>query len=316
VSETITADMIVFARVAGARSFTAAARALGMPKQTVSRRIAELERRLGVQLLHRTTRRVMPTDAGALFAARCAEIARLAEEATRAVSDNVETPRGTLRITADPAFGDAFLSGLVVEYARRWPEVGVDVVLTRRRIDLIDEGIDLAFRVGKIDDPSLVAKKLGPARVRYCASPEYVARRGAPRTPSELRDHECVIVGDASAPARWPFRIGSRDVLVPVQGRIRVSSFAMAHAAVLGGLGIGIFPEYACAKDVREGRLVPMLDDLVVDVGGVWLVYPAQRLAPARVRAFVELAIARLRDAPPWVVPQARRPAKRRTSRR
>jgi DNA-binding transcriptional LysR family regulator len=294
-------DMRLFAKVAEARSFTAAARLLGMPKQTLSRRIAELEAALDVQLLHRTTRRLHLTDVGAAYAERCAEIVRMAEEANQAVTDTHQVPRGVLRVTADPVFGEAFVTGLVVEYARRWPEVQLEVVLTRRRVDMVEEGFDVAFRVGKVDDPALTATRLGPARVRYCASPAYLARRGPPRRPEDLRAHECILVVSDGAPVRWPFRDAKGETLWPVSGRLRFNSFAMARQAALGGLGIAIFPEFACAEDVRRKRLVAVLDAVAAEAGAVWLLHPAQRYLAARVRTFVELTLERFGKAPPWV---------------
>jgi DNA-binding transcriptional LysR family regulator len=262
-------DMRLFARVAEAGSFTAAARLLGMPKQTVSRRIAELEGALDAQLLHRTTRRLHLTELGAAYAQRCSEIVRLADEANRAVTEARQTPAGVLRVTADPVFGEAFLSGLVVEYARRFPAVEVEVLLTRRHVDLVEEGFEVAFRVGRVDDPALTATSLGPARVRYCASPAYLKRHGRPATPEELARHACIAVVSDGAPVRWPFRGDAGLRLVPVAGRLRFNSFAMAHAAALAGLGIAIFPEFACADDLRHRRLSAVLDDHVVDVGAV-----------------------------------------------
>ncbi|HYX91962.1 MAG TPA: LysR family transcriptional regulator, partial [Myxococcaceae bacterium] len=199
-------DMRLFAKVAEARGFTSAARLLGIPKQTLSRRISELEQELGVQLLQRTTRRLHLTDAGAAYASRCAEIVRMAEEANQVVTDTKQVPRGVLRVTADPVFGEAFVSALVVEYARQWPDVQLDVVLTRRRVDMVEEGFDVAFRVGRVDEPGLTSTRLGPARVRYCASPAYLSRRGTPRRPEDLRAHECILLVSDGAPVRWPFR--------------------------------------------------------------------------------------------------------------
>jgi DNA-binding transcriptional LysR family regulator len=279
-------DMRLFASVADAKSFTGAARRLGIPKQTVSRRIAELERALGVTLMHRTTRRLQLTDTGAAYAQRCAEIVRLAEEANRAAADVDDVPRGTLRITADPVFGDAFVAGLVTDYALRWPETRLDVVLTRRRVDLVEERFDVAFRIGRPDDAALSGIVLGAARVRFCASPDYLARRGMPRRPKDLARHDCIVVGDGG-PVRWP-------ISEPISGRLSFTSFAMAHAAALAGLGIALFPEFACADDIRRKRLVPVL--AAVDVGSVWLLYPAHRFMSPRVRAFVDLARARFAD--------------------
>lgn len=295
-------DMRLFAGVAEAGSFTAAARRLGIPKQTLSRRIAELEERLDVQLLHRTTRRLHLSEVGAAYAARCAELVRLADEANQAVTDARQVPRGVLRVTADPELGEAFLSGLVVEYASRWPEVQVDVVLTRRKVDLAEEGFDVAFRVGQEGNPALAAISLGPARVRYCASPAYLARHGQPGRPDDLRAHECILVASDGAAVRWPFRGRGGGTLVPVAGRLRFNSLAMAHAAALGGVGIAMFPEFACADDIRHGRLISVLDDWVMEVGAVWLVHPATRFLTARVRSFVDLTLERLATRPPWVV--------------
>lgn len=287
-------DMRWFAALAEARSFTRASQKLGIPKQTLSRHIAELESSLDVQLLHRTTRRVALTDAGAAYAARCEEIVRLADEANRAITDAGASPRGVLRITADPVFGEAFLAPVIVEYATQFREVQIDVVLTRRKVDVIEEGFDVAFRVGQIEDTTLTATALGPARVRYCASPAYLARRGRPESPAGLAEHDCIVVAADGSAVRWPFRGRKRPELVAVSGRLRLNSFAIAHEAARAGLGIAIFPEFACADDLAAKRLTSVLDDWTVEVGSVWLVHPAARYLSARVRTFVELAVARL----------------------
>ena len=234
---------------------------------------------------------------------------RLADEANRAATDADEVPRGTLRVTADQVFGEAFLTELVIEYALKWPEVRLDVVLTRRRVDLVEEGFDLAFRVGRIDDPMLSGMDLGAARIRYCASPRYVARHGAPATPEDLKAHQCLVVSDG-APVSWPFAGDKGLRLLPISGRLAFSSFDMVRAAALAGLGIAIFPEFACAEDIRQKRLVPVLGGHAVEVGSVWLVHAAQRLLPARVRAFAELARERLGREQPWLATSAARSAK------
>ena len=286
--------MRLFARVAEAGSFTKAARELGMPKQTLSRRIAELEEALDVQLLHRTTRKLTPTEVGAAYALRCAEVVRLADDATRAVTDARAVPSGTLRITADPVFGEAFLPSLVVEYGRAWPSVELEVVLTRRKVDLVEEGFDVAFRVGRTEHKGLTSTVLRPAQVRYCCSPTYAKARGLPTTPAELSKHECVLVLHEGEPVRWPF-VGPRGLeLQAVNGRVRTNSFALAREAALGGLGIAIFPDFTCREDLSKRRLVRVLDDFAPEVGGVALVHPAARYLSARVKAFVDLARRRL----------------------
>ena len=294
-------DMRLFSAVAAAKSFTAAAARLGVPKQTLSRRVAELEDALDAQLLHRTTRRLFLTEVGAAYAERCAELVRAADEANQAVTNARQAPKGLLRITADPVFGEAFLGELVIEYARRWPEVQVEVVLTRRNVDLVEEGFDVAFRVGHVSDPALTAAALGPARVRYCASPAYVARRGSPRTPEELAGHDCLLVLPEGSLVRWPVPGPKAVAFLQVAGRLRFNSFAMAHAAARAGLGIGLFPEFACAEDLRRRRLVAVLGGAAVEVGSVWLVHPTHRYLTARIRTFVDLATRRFAAKPPWL---------------
>jgi DNA-binding transcriptional LysR family regulator len=151
-----------------------------------------------------------------------------------------------------------------------------------------------------VDDAALTAVRLGPARIRYCASPRYLRRRGVPATPRQLAGHDCILVMAEGQPVRWPFRLRNRDTLLPVAGRLRFTSFALAQAAARAGLGIAIFPEFACAADVRRGRLVPVLQDWVGEVGAVWLVHPSDRALSPRVRAFAELVDERLARNPPW----------------
>lgn len=291
--------MRLFATVAKAKTFTSAASELDMPKQTLSRRIGELEDALGVQLVLRTTRRMQLTAAGERYAAKCLEVVRIAEDANRSLGDERVEPRGALRITADPLLGEAFLPALLNEFATRWPSVTLDVLLTQRRVDLIEEGFDVAFRVGHVDDVALKGRALGPARIRYCASPSYVRKRGRPQTPRDLADHDCVVVRADLGPTAWPFRAERGGVQsVAVEGRHRSNSHILAYQAVLAGLGVGLFPEFACAKDIERRRLTPVLDDWRIEVGQVWLVHPTQRFANISVQRFVELAIERLGSAP------------------
>ncbi|MCB9765588.1 MAG: LysR family transcriptional regulator [Alphaproteobacteria bacterium] len=287
-------DLRLFSVVAQAGSFTAAAEQLGLPKQTVSRRIRLLEESLGVRLLHRTTRTSRLTTEGAAFAEHCHELARLAEEATRSVQSRAATPQGTLRVTTTQALAEPLLAPLLADYLGAWPEVSVDLLLTNRRVDLVEEGFDLALRVGPLRDSGLVTRRLGPARVRFCASPSLLARLGAPAEPAALADYPCVMQPVDSGPSAWP--VGGPEGLrmVPVCARLRANSAALVRQAALDGLGLAMLPEAACAGDLGAGRLVTVLDDHVPDLGVVQLVYPGRRLLAARVRAFIDLAVARL----------------------
>lgn len=295
-------DMRLFAALAEAGSLTAAARALAVPKQTVSRRLAALEDALGVQLATRTTRRLRLTEIGEAYAARCAEIARLADDANLAVQDRAEAPRGTLRVTADPTFGESFLPGLIAEYVGRNPEVTVEAILTPRRVDLVEEGFDVAFRVGRLEDSSLVARRLGVARLAYVASPDYLDAHGKPNAPDDLVDHECIELVPRPGPSRWPF--GGREGLrlVAVSGRVRVNSLPLARQAALMGLGVANLPAFSCKEDVDAGRLIGVLDDWVPDAGFVHVVYSGTRFLAPKLRRFIDLAVERFGAARPWEV--------------
>lgn len=289
-------DMRLFAMAAQSKSLTEASKRLGIPKQTLSRRLAALERQLGLQLMMRTTRQLKLTDIGAAYAARCADIVRQAEDATRSLTDTQQEPRGILRISADPVFGEAFVSELAIAYAVQFPDVELDVVLTRRHVNLIEEGFDIAFRVGHVDRTGLTATPLRPAHVKFCASPDYIARSGAPQRPEDLADHQCILVLSEGTSLRWPLR-SAKSAMTTVTGRLRFTSFAMAHMAALAGLGIAIFPEFTCTDDIEGGRLMSVLDDHVADIGPVSVVHPTQRYLAPRVRKFVDLTVDRFRRA-------------------
>ena len=288
--------MRVFAALAEAGSFTGAAARLGLPKQTVSRRIAELEAGLGVRLVQRTTRRLRLTELGAAYAARCAEVVRLADEATVAITDAAPRVAGTLRVTADPLFGEAFLADLVTEYLAAHPDVSVEVMLTQRKVDLLEEGFDVAFRVGREPDSALVSTKLGPASVRYCASPDYLARRGTPATLDDLDAHDQVALAPEGTPARWLFVVDGAPRWRPVNGRVRVNHLPTAKRVALSGGGVVNLPTFAIREELASGALVSVLDGLVVPFDDVALVYAERQLLAPRVRRFVDLTVARFRE--------------------
>ncbi len=262
----------------------------------MSRRVAELEAALGVRLVQRTTRTMRLTDLGTAYAARCAEVVRLADEATAAITEAAPRVAGTLRITADPLFGEAFLGDLVAQYLAAHPEVQVEVMLTQRKVDLVEEGFDVAFRVGREPDSALVAQKLGPASVRYCASPAYLAAHGTPRSIGALDAHECVALAPEGAPARWLFAVDGAPVWVPVRGRLRVNHLPTAKRVAISGGGIVNLPTFAVSAELADGTLESVLDAHVLPFGDVSLVYAERRLLAPRVRRFVDLAVAAFRE--------------------
>ena len=292
-------EMAVFERVVRAGSFTGAARAMGVSKSSVSAQIARLESRLGARLLHRTTRRLGLTDVGAAYHQRCSRIVAEAQEADQAAGDARLAPHGTLRLTAPYLFGNAFLSPVVADYLRRYPEVGVDLMLAERLVDLIEEGLDLAIRIGPLEDSTLTARGLGAAQMIYCASPAYLGARGAPKAPDELGDHECIIVGNAAS-AKWPFASPRGPLFAAVKGRLTINSLIMGRDAALAGHGIAYLPGFLCADQLSEGSLLPVLGDWLPAPYPISAIYPSQRHLSAKVRCFLDLLIERTTPSPPW----------------
>ncbi len=296
-------EVVVFAEVVRAGSFTRAAKTLGMPKSTVSRKVARLEERLGARLLHRTTRRLRLTEVGASYFGRCELALSHLDEAEQLVAESQAAPRGVLRLTAPSDFGEAFLGGVIAAYLRLHEDTRVEVVLTERLVDLVAEGFDIAIRAGPLRDSALVSRRLAPARLILCASPAYLEARGVPETPEELSEHECVIfTNDARRRTTWSLspRRGP-PVLVPVRGSVAVNSFVLVREAALAGLGIGSLPAFVAARAVEEGRLARVLEGLSPPASPLHALYPSTRHLPAKVRAFLDLLREQL-NPPPWAL--------------
>jgi DNA-binding transcriptional LysR family regulator len=282
-------DMRLAAELLSANSFTDLAHRLAMPKQTVSRRIALLESALGVRLVDRTTRTFRLTSVGRGYGEKAAEIVRQAEELQRTVRGEATDIAGTLRITADPLFGEQFLSPIIASFAKAYPAVVVDVTLTNRQVNLIEEGFDVAFRVGSPGDPSLAATRIADAELLLVASPKYIKKRGLPKKPEDLARHQLIALAPEGTPARWSFEGG----WLPIAPRIRVNSMKLARDAALDGFGITNLPSFACAEHIRKKQLRVVLD--ASSFGGIFLVTASRKLLVARTRAFRELALSALR---------------------
>lgn len=292
-------EMAVFERVVREGSYTAAAREIGLSKSSVSEQVSRLEDSLGVRLLERSTRSMRLTDVGRVFYDYCRRIVAEADEAAAAVQRvRVETS-GRLRVTAPTFFGDAFLPPIINEYLARYPRVSADVWLTDRTVDVIDEGFDVAVRVGEFDDSSLHARSLGLARSIFVASPEYLRARGVPEKSEDLALHDCVIVGKGAA-ERWPVA-GPRGVApVSVSGRIAVNSMTMGLAATRAGLGIAWLPTFVCHESVQSGALRHIMADMTPLPYPIFAVYSSKRHMSPRVRAFLDVLTEMTRDSPPW----------------
>lgn len=294
-------DIALFLRVLDLGSISAAARTLDLSVAVASQRLKRLERELGVRLLHRTTRRLHPTPEGLLLA----EQGRVLVEDLEALADGLRRAgsgvAGTLRVTMPSTFGRLYISPLLPEFLALHPAMRVSVDLSDVKVDLVSAGLDLAIRIGTLDDSSLVARTLAPNRRVLCASPDYLRRRGVPRTPADLAAHDCLLlVGDQGRQDTWHLRDGAQDVSVRVGGRIESNQGDLLRDAALAGLGIGLHSRWHVCEDLRAGRLQVVLPDHPPRESGIHAVMPQRRLVPPRVRAFVEFLAGKLGDTPPW----------------
>jgi DNA-binding transcriptional LysR family regulator len=286
----------VFVEVVRQGSFTAAAAQLGLPKSTVSRRIAHLERELGVELLARTTRKIRLTDAGAdLYRDVEPALARL-EDATRALTDRQHTPRGLLRVTAPTDLADDFVAGVVASFVRRYPTVHVEMVLTNRIVDLVGEGFDVALRAGRLADRAgIIARRLSASDLGLFASASYLERRGVPERVADLAQHDCVLFRAQGGTARWTLEGPEGRVRIDVKGPVTAHDYAFVRATIRAGAGIGLIPMTGHGADPSLVRVLP---DYGIAGGALYVVYPSTRHLSAKVAAFRDHVVEEFRSAP------------------
>ena len=294
--------MSIFAAVVEAESFTGAARTLKYSKAAISTHIQKLEDRLDTRLLNRTTRRISMTDEGRVFYEHCRRILDEAREAIDALDNSNTEPRGVLRINSPMSFGTMHLGAAVAEFMEAYPDVSVDMVLNDRQVDLIEDGFDLAIRIGRLPDSSLIARRLAPCRRILVASPDYWDRKGRPSHPSDLKDHDALIYDYLDDPNTWTFKDGDTDVSVSVQGRLRANNGEVLLDAALRGLGIYLSPTFFCFDALRANKLEIALRDFGEDPLSVYAVYPHRRHLSPRVRAFVDFLAERFGENPYWDV--------------
>ncbi len=293
-------EMAIFVHVVEAGSFTGAARNLGLPKSTVSRKITQLEERLGVRLIQRTTRSLRLTDTGNAYYGHCSRILSEIEEANIAVTQMQTTPTGTLRITAPVLFGSTVLSSLISEFMDLHPQLNIDLVLSDQMLDLVQEGIDIAFRIGQLEDSSLIGRYLGDVRAVMCASPEYLRRFGTPHHPDDLSNHRLIT---ASRWLQWNMEgPGGEEINIPVKPKLQANDFASLYALALSGSGVTPLPALIAAPAIQAGELVPVLADYPFEASPIHALYPSNRHLSAKVRSFVEFVIDNIRPNPPWEV--------------
>lgn len=292
--------MNAFARVVVSGSFAEAARRLGLTRSAVSKAVAELEEVLGARLLDRTTRRVTPTEAGLAYYERCVAILAAVEETEIQVSRLHDEPRGVLRVNGPMSFGIRYLGDAVAEFLTRYPELKIELTLTDRFIDPLEEGVDVTVRIGDLGNSSLIARKLAPARRVLVAAPAYLAAHGSPADPAELGRHRCLTYGQTGAQNRWQLGSGERATSVAVMSCLCSNNGEVLLAAALGGNGIAELPTFIAGPDIAAGRLVVVLPEMSPPPLGIHAVYAPNRYLAAKTRAFIDFLSQRFGRAPAW----------------
>ena len=289
--------MSILVRVVDEGSLTAGARALRMPIATVSRRISDLEEILGTELLLRSPRGLSLTDTGTAYLAACRRILEDLAEAERSASGEFTAPRGTLTMTAPIVFGRSHVLPSITAFLRAYPEVDVRLELTDRPVNLRDEHLDMAVRIGPLADSALIARKVGNVRSVVCASPAYLEEYGTPEMPGDLSAHHCITFQNLMAPQTWAFGAGRRERTVPIHSRLSVNTAEAAIDAAEAGLGFTRVLSYQVGPALQAGRLATVLDDWEPEPWPVSLIYEPRALVPQKLRAFIDFAAPRITAA-------------------
>lgn len=290
-------EMQAFAAVADQGSFVGAARALGSSKAAVSRQVADLEARLGVRLMQRTTRRLTLTAEGHLFLERCRDALAQIEEAENEVQLASTLPRGLLRVNVPVTFGNLHLAPLWGDFLARYPQVELDITLSDRVVDLVEEGYDLAVRIGRLASSTLISRQVAKDQSVLCAAPAYLEQHGWPAELADLERHHTIAYSYLSTGDRWVFRGPGGEASVRVRPRLRANSGDTCRAAALAGQGIIQQPTFLIGEDLRAGRLVPILPEWQGVEFGIHLVYPSRRFLPPKMRALAAFLAERLGSA-------------------
>ena len=292
--------METFVRVVEAGSFVAAAQRLELSAAMVSRHVQDLEQRLGTRLLNRTTRRISLTEAGAAYFERSRQLLRDLEEMDLSVAHEVQQPRGVLRVNAPVVFGTRHLSRFLAEYGARYPDVAIDLTLTDRFIDLVEEGADVAVRIGALQDSTLVARRLCPARLVLCAAPAYLQQHGTPKSLEDLGRHSCLGYTYTRGGIEWEFPEASAPAIVPLRGNLRANHGEVLFQAAIDGMGIVLLPTFIVGEALREGLLRQVLPRATLAELNAYAVFPSRKFLSAKVRTFVDFLAEKFGPEPYW----------------
>ncbi|RMF11012.1 MAG: LysR family transcriptional regulator [Alphaproteobacteria bacterium] len=294
------AAMEAFRAVVEEGGFTAAAARRRISKSAISKMVKDLEAELGVALLNRTTRRIALTEVGERYYERCQRILAEVEEADSEATALTVNPRGTLRVNAALSFSTAHVAPLLPAFLERYPDVRLELTLADRFVDLVEEGVDVAIRIGRLADSSLIARKLGETRRMVCGAPAYFDRYGEPTHPNDLGAHNCLRYTLLDTGSEWCFRKDGRAFSVPVTGTLEINNGDALRTAAVGGLGLCCAPAFTVYRDLAEGRLRTVLDEYECPPLGIYAVYPPSRHLSAKVRAFVDFLADHFSSGTPW----------------
>lgn len=281
----------VFVAVVENGGFSAAARALGVSKSAVSKRIDQLEAHLGVRLLHRTTRKLSLTEAGERYLEHAAQALAAAGQAVDAVTELQGEPQGQLRVSVPMSFGRLHVAPMISKFLRHCPKLQINLVMDDRRVDLVAGGFDLAIRAGHLPASTLIARKLAPLQQVICASRDYIDRYGRPDTPAELTGHNCLLYSYSSDVNVWTLIRDGDTNLVTVSGNYQVNNSEALLDAIRDGVGIGRLPTFVAGPDLKAGRLVKLFESYRIPDQTIFAVFPERQYMPAKVRAFLDFAI-------------------------
>lgn len=287
--------MSVFIAIVEAGSFSEASRRLGIPIATVSRRLAELESHLKTQLLKRSARKLVLTDSGLSYLAACKRIMEQVGEAERDAAGEYHAPMGELAVTAPSPLGHMHLMPLALEFMAAYPNIHLRMLLSDRVVNLLEEKIDVAIRIGELSDSSMIATRVGSIRHVVCASPRYFAAHGRPKKPQDLTAHDCITIDRASFLRGWRFADGAAEVAVPVNSKIDISSSEAAIMAAIAGVGITRVMSYKMQGALQAGQLEIVLEEFEPAPWPVNILYTARRLVPLKLRTFIDWTVPRLR---------------------
>jgi len=293
-------EMSVFTEVAKLGSFSAAARRLQLSPSAVSKLITRMEHRLDSRLFNRSTRKLSLTEGGQKFYARCEDILAEVEAAEDLLLGYQREPRGILTVTCSPGFAEYQLLPLIPQFLAEYPQVELNLQITGDTADLITQGIDVAIRLGTLQDSSLVARELCKSRRIVCASPAYLSRGNLPEKPTDLENRNCLIVSTGSKFDHWKFSRGRQKQVIAVTGSFVSNTVNAIHELVLQGIGIVNLAEYIVGPDLRSGRLVPLLEDYQAEEQAIHAVYPHRKHLPGKVHAFVDFLLSQYSPRTSW----------------